>query len=244
MCALAHSLRLAVALISLRSACSQSFFRHPSALYGGRRAGWPFDGEVYQNYRDAYSNYYEPPPCPPYRAMQISEWRPTADGKLAAHVALPDVRPEDRRVSLDETRAVISVRAARRLSAHGRRCLPRSARLSEDGRFEILDGALALPVAADVSRATVRDVRGGIEVLLPSSWPRRIAPRKLPPLPPVPPAAHRTATKGPQDQSPAWRLALPPADGVEVVEENFPFPSEDSDAAEGWLDNRGEFQHY
>jgi len=32
--------------------------------------------------------------------------------------------------------------------------------------------------------------------------------------------------------------------GVEIVEEDYPWPEKRADAAEGWWDNRGEFQYY
>ena len=37
---------------------------------------------------------------------------------------------------------------------------------------------------------------------------------------------------------------MPPSDGIEVIEEEYDYPEKDADAAEGWIDMRGEFQSY
>merc|ERR1712176_179580 len=153
-------------------------------------------------------------------------------------------------------------RAARSLSAQGgRRCLPRNARLSQDGRSEILELGMPLPsVGVDASRTTIRNIRGGIELIVPKvrpSKPPATAPtgaRGSMATPPSVPQATRQ-TQGVPKRSPPlrqnmlaqrpvqwWRL--PPSDGVEVVDEDWPAEEKRADAAEGWMDNRGEFQAY
>jgi len=37
---------------------------------------------------------------------------------------------------------------------------------------------------------------------------------------------------------------LPSSEGIVVVEEEYLYPEKNVDAAEGWTDNRGEFQLY
>ena len=40
------------------------------------------------------------------------------------------------------------------------------------------------------------------------------------------------------------QVALPPSDGVEVIEEDYEYPAKDADASDGWTDARGEFHEY
>merc|ERR1712048_1245483 len=194
--------------------------------------------------------------------MGVSKWQEIEDGRVAVKIGLPGVHSDNQRVWLGEDGSTVHVRAARSLSAQGgRRCLPRNARLSQDGRSEILELGMPLPsVGVDASRTTIRNIRGGVELIVPKLRPSK------------PPSTAQTSARGSMATSPStpqvtkqaqgvtkqspplrqsmlvqrpvqwWRL--PPSDGVEVVDEDWPAEEKRADAAEGWMDNRGEFQAY
>merc|ERR1712048_444541 len=183
-------------------------------------------------------------------------------GRLATTIRLPGVHHDNRRVWLGDDGSALQVRAARSLSAQGgRRCLPRSAKLSADGGAEILDLEIPLPVTAvDATRAVVRNVQGGVEVLVPllpkseqasrRSSATRVNPTATPGT--VPPVQVDSVTTQRRfkatEQTPVIRpkptWTLPSSEGVEVVEEDWPAEDKLPDAASGWLDNRGDFHEY
>jgi len=200
--------------------------------------------------------------CPDYQPATASKWMETEDGRFAVRIGLPGVHSDNQRVWLGEDGSTVHVRAARSLSGQGgRRCLPRNARLSQDGRSEILELEMPLPsVGVDASRTTIRNIRGGIELIVPKLRPSKppataqTGARDSMATPPSISQATRQ-TQGVPKRSPPlrqnmlaqrpvqwWRL--PPSDGVEVVDEDWPAEEKRADAAEGWMDNRGEFQAY
>lgn len=146
--------------------------------FGGlpRRPRRMFDSD----YMD-YDRYYQPPPCPQYQSMRLSEWTRQPDGRLSLAVLLPGVRQENREAWLSEDGKRLHIRGIRPLSARGRQCLPQSARLSRDGRHELLEATVPLPSGAQPSRAELRQERQGLRVTVPLA-PRRIeVPPELPP---------------------------------------------------------------
>merc|ERR1712187_599276 len=200
--------------------------------------------------------------CPEYKPATVSRWRETHDGRFAVKVGLPGVHSDNQRVWLGEDGSTLHVRAARSVSdLGGRRCLPRTARLSEDGRAEILELGMSLPSASEASRTTIRNVQGGVEILVPRlrhSKPHVAAQNdvrdSIATSPSTPQVAHRAAQNSPSPRPSSrqsiiarrpvqwWRL--PPSDGIEVVDEVWPADEKRQDAAVGWVDNRGEFQNY
>jgi len=113
-------------------------------------------------------------------------------------------------------------------------CLPRFAKLSDNGRYEILEASIALPQDADVTRATVQqNGQDGIQVAVPM---RHVKPK-------LQVKADRPAASVPKLQR-RPQIQLPSSEGLEVVEEDFEYPEKRADACDGWLDNRGEFQSY
>jgi len=174
-----------------------------------------------------------------------------------ARVSLPGVPAAQQRVWLSDDARTVFVRAMRRVPAAGARCLPRSARLSADGAHEVFDVALPVPMSADASQARLRDVRGGLQIVLPlRAAPSRAVPSHSTqpdidvqsPVSPtaVPPpsrsgTASATTTPTPVELTPEQRKLI---EGVEIVEEDFPWPEKRADAVEGWWDNRGTFQYY
>merc|ERR1712187_685590 len=199
--------------------------------------------------------------CPEYKPATVSKWRETHDGRFAVKVGLPGVHADNQRVWLGEDGSTLHVRAARSVrDLGGRRCLPRTARLSEDGRAEILELGMSLPSAGEASRTTIRNVQGGVEILVPRlrhAKPHGAAQndvRDSIESPSTFQATYRTAQNSPSPR-PSRRQSsiarrqiqwwkLPPSDGIEVVDEDWPADEKRQDAAEGWVDNRGEFQHY
>lgn len=235
---------------------------NPYSLYGvGRHGGY----RGYSGGRD----HHPPSPCPEYKTGEASRWRDAGDGSLVAFVALPGVAMGDRQVWLDSDGRTVRVRAARALPAHGRACLPRNAQISRDGRSELLEFSVPVPSAGVASRAVVRDVRGGIALIVPRARAPERAPRlherespqdakaqevsslgspglKIEATPvqgPVP-EERAAAVKSRQVLAMKSMVVLPPSDGVEVIEEAWPEPEKQSDAAEGWWDNRGDFHAY
>jgi hypothetical protein len=162
-------------------------------------------------------------------------------------------------VWLGDDGLTLHLKAARSPSTQGgRHCLPRSAKLSADGSAEILDLEIPLPVElVDAQRVVVRNVEGGVEVLAPlvakpvrpraRDWASRASPGATVSQTEANPIATSQPFKAKQSPpgiqaKPTW--TLPPSDGVEVVDEDWPAEEKLLDAASGWWDNRGEFQEY
>jgi len=230
-----------------RAAYAQSGLRRYDGF--GRNPYDLVDGDYGYGGYGGYGGYYDPPPCPAYRPVEASEWHETSDGQLALRVALPGVRPGAHRLWLGDDGRTVQLRASRALPPRGRTCLPSGARLSADGTSEILEELVVIPAAGDATRATFRNLRGGLEVLVPRRPVLRegmVAAAKQPA-----PSPSRSASVGRPSKTPvpAPRPApalppLPPSDGVQVVDEAWPAPSKLEDASEGWWDNRGDFIPY
>lgn len=214
------------------------------------------------------------PPCPQYRPLSLSEWAQTPAGHLQLRASLPGVASSHRRVWLGEDGSVLHLRALRPLPARGASCLPRGTQLSADGRFEVFETTVRVPPQGDASRATLREATSGLLITVPlravqrpgyvgmpaSSLPAAVhvasgkparATYSAPARAAVAPGtAGSTSAEGARAPAPTpvttsltpEELAL--AQGVEIVEEEYPWPEKRSDAAEGWWDNRGEFQYY
>jgi len=214
----------------------QSFHGFPGSYRGFDDFGDSFGRHGFRA-PSRHQDYYRPA-CPQYNALQLSEWQPTSGGyKLEA--VLPGVRSAERRTQLSTDGKHVEIRGIRPVPTRGRmlapECLPRSAQLSENGRYEILEASIALPRDADVAGATVRPSgHDGIQVTVP-------VPRRSEPV--TEPKASRAAAPVPKlPQRPP--VQLPSSAGVEVVDEEFIYPKKSSDAASGYMDNRGEWQSY
>lgn len=157
---------LVVALLFIPAA-AHSFFGMPSGLghfgYGGRY-GSPFDDMD-------LGGYFDTPPCPAYQPMVAYGWDLVPNKGFVARAVLPGVLPEGRRAWLSEDGSKVHLRAARRLPARGRRCLPNSARISADGRHELFDVALAVPRSGDISGTSLRELPDGLELIIPRRAP-------------------------------------------------------------------------
>eukprot|EP00435_Cladocopium_sp_Y103_P032564 s2287_g8.t1 len=257
---------------SLAVVASQSPFGFPGHRY-------PFSGfDPFANSRsyNRYAHAFEEPflpPCPKYRPMELGEWQEVvtpSGGAYQMHAELPWVRPSDRRAQISPDGLSIDILGLRQVPARGRmrapECLPRGARLSRDGRFEILEASVQVP-PGDVSLATVRQTRQGLDITVPALRQPSLRPDTL-----------KTPKTGDEDQKdqrvdqgvdqnvhgvgqrqdqsdaamprpkPESRatseVSLPPSDGIEIVEEEYEYPEKDADASEGWIDVRGEFQSY
>lgn len=157
---------------------SQSVFGHP---WASSRGVDDFYGHGYRHHQPGFGNhgfgdwhdddyddyFHRPAPCPRYQSMHVSDWKVASDQQIALDVALPHVRNEDMRLSLSDDDSNIHVKAWRALPARGRACLPESASVSRDGRYEILEANIAVPGIADGAKASMRPLRGGIRLLVP-----------------------------------------------------------------------------
>eukprot|EP00933_Yihiella_yeosuensis_P071462 TRINITY_DN79668_c0_g1_i1.p1 TRINITY_DN79668_c0_g1~~TRINITY_DN79668_c0_g1_i1.p1 ORF type:complete len:335 (+),score=68.30 TRINITY_DN79668_c0_g1_i1:185-1189(+) len=160
------------------SAAAQSLFGFPGHRYGGFGDDFSGYGRYPSGWDDhgGYDHYYRQPPCPRYEALQMSDWEPFADstgtqaGGYRMRALLPGVHAKNRRTQLSSDGTEIEILGARPLPPRGQSCLPRDAKLTQDGRHELLSAKVPLPRGADVSRATVRQIREDvIEVTVPSS---------------------------------------------------------------------------
>mmetsp|Transcript_5162 Transcript_5162/g.8713 ORF Transcript_5162/g.8713 Transcript_5162/m.8713 type:complete len:276 (+) Transcript_5162:62-889(+) len=263
---------------SLAVVSAQSAFGFPGHRY-------PFSGfdplvntRSYNRYAHAFEEPFLPP-CPKYRPMELGEWQEVVTppgGAYQMHAELPWVRPSDRRAQISPDGLSIDILGLRQVPARGRmrapECLPRGAKLSRDGMFEILEASVPVP-PGDVSLATVRQTRHGLDIIVPLR--QHLRPANTP----------KTDQKGQKDQSvdqgvdqsvrghgfhrgqrpdqgdvatqpkprkasatsevpKESKVSLPPSDGIEIVEEEYEYPEKDADASEGWVDIRGEFQSY
>mmetsp|Transcript_98594 Transcript_98594/g.234863 ORF Transcript_98594/g.234863 Transcript_98594/m.234863 type:complete len:259 (-) Transcript_98594:192-968(-) len=221
---------------------------HQFGGFGSHRA-WPYHEEAYR------------PPCPQYKPMELGDWEEAITpygGAYQLSVMLPGVHPQNRLVELLEGGRGVHISGYRQVPTRGRvralECLPDDARLSRDGRYEILDAKVLFPQDADASQASVRHGRQGLEVTAPLRREPRV---RLPPRVPAEamqherpqPAVEETRRNSKPSVS-SRRIATaelqmaPRTDGIEITEEEYPYPEKDPDAAEGWFDNRNEFQPY
>jgi hypothetical protein len=298
---------VALVFIELRPATAYSGFEHPaffggggfqhfdSLVRGGRQNS--LGGNLFDNY---YGRYYNPLSCPTYEPMKASGWFETRGGSFVLRLDLPGVRPAWRLLRLGEDGHTLHVKAGRPLSARGRECLPGGARVSADGASEVFEQSFAIPATGDPTRAKVRDVRGGVEVIVPEAPLPRAVQRATFKSPVGLHPGHTHATRAarlnrefaaslPEERGTTTRteiasearsaaaqrgavfeasdvarssarnapptrpavskfsyppLVLPSSEGLEVVDEEWPEVQKNPDAAEGWWDNRGEFQYY
>jgi hypothetical protein len=197
--------------------------------------------------------------------MGISKWEKMPSGDFLLRGALPGVRSNARRVQLDQSGTTLHIQAARPVPARGRRCLPSSAKISPDGRFEVYEASVALPPATDGARGTVQQTSNGFEVLVPRS---PSAKHRSPivadleqgtQMKPIQesilgdeqlrsPSLRRDVTqdfaKTRVNPSPKPETVPEIPEGVEVVDVEPEEPLKNTDASEGWYDNRGDFQQY
>mmetsp|Transcript_17556 Transcript_17556/g.33021 ORF Transcript_17556/g.33021 Transcript_17556/m.33021 type:complete len:241 (+) Transcript_17556:68-790(+) len=187
------------------------------------------------------------PPCPKYRPIELGEWKEVITphgGAYELQVALPGVRPQDREVELTADGRGVHIVGARQVPSRGHfralECLPRDARLSRDGRFEILEALMRLPRGADATRATVQHGRQGLEILVPRAPPAEPPRQSYPPRqtgPLHPPSV-------PEKPEQKVEVPSPRTDGIEIEDQEYQYPEKDPDASEGWMNNRNEFQMY
>ncbi|CAK9059023.1 unnamed protein product [Durusdinium trenchii] len=229
-----------VLLATLADAFSQ--FAFPGQRFGASSAFDPFGHSGIYDHHNIYA-FEEPhlPPCPTYRPIELSEWVKVPGG-YKMYASLPGVRPSDQRAQLSSDGQTIDILGFRQVPKRGHawahECLPRNAKLSRDSRFEILEASARVPFG-DISRATMRQTGYGLDITVPQ-WPMRerksFRAQDIPqPKPHLKLEAKPTAVP---------EVPLPPSDGIEVIEEEYDYPEKDADAAEGWIDMRGEFQSY
>merc|ERR1712039_1017652 len=129
-----------------------------------------------------------------------------------------------------------------------------------------------VPAGSDSSRATVRGVTNGLQITVPLAmrpgYESMRAPSTFQPDHAAPgtgaevkqtsaaPTSAERAGVAPSEGTTlgagalAQRVVAPApeelalAQGVEIVEEEYPWPQKRADASEGWWDNRGEFHSY
>lgn len=182
--------------------------------------------------------------CPQYEAMQLQpSWQIGADGSRRLHVALPGVDPRNRHARLSDDGSLLQVSAARELPARGRACIPRTARVSADGRYELFKDVVPLPGGYDSRRMQIQHAHSGLEFILPPQnlWspPTRLATDSR--------GSSSAASVGqpPMVDPSLSQPSLPyPSDGIEVVDEEYQWPEKSPDAVEGFYDNRGDFHEY
>ncbi|CAE7228882.1 unnamed protein product [Symbiodinium sp. CCMP2592] len=197
---------------------------HQFGGFGSHRA-WPYHEEAYR------------PPCPQYKPMELGDWEEAitpSGGAYQLSVKLPGVHPQSRLVELMEAGRGVHISGYRQVPTRGRvralECLPDDARLSRDGRYEILEAIVPFPKDADASKASVRHGRQGLEITAPL--------RRDPGV-----RSSRPSVSSKRIAAAELQMA-PRTDGIEITEEEYPYPEKDADAAEGWFDNRNEFQLY
>jgi len=256
---------LLILLTLASTANSQSFWGYPRHSYGGGAPsfGYPrgFDRRTgaYGRQSDLLDDYYGYQRCPPYEDIQTSRWRQLEDGSAFMQISLPGVHASNRRFFVADDGQGLEVKAARALpSSRGRACLPRGAEVSADGRHEILRRTLPVPEGFEAEEVKLQSKGSSIvEIRVPPKQrlPQGAAPEK-PRHQVATPAGvgsasagrhHRRAPTVPQSPVPlpSKPANLPPADGIEVLDDDYPEePIKDADACEGYYDNRGEFHYY
>merc|ERR1711904_131038 len=206
-----------------------------------------------------------------YQPMRVFDWEKLPTGDFLLRSALPGVRSNARHVWLDRSGSALHIKAARPVPPSGRRCLPSNARVSSDGRFEVYETSVALPRDANAAGGTVKQTSYGIDVLLPrlpsarSPSPKRTSVLQESHAKPTekniknghaPQEASKSHTTPGQLRAPqepgtmhANLASMPKVlpeipEGVEVIDMEPEEPLKKPDAAEGWYDNRGDFQLY
>merc|ERR1740123_1170741 len=209
------------------------------------------------------------PPCPQYRPMSVSNWRRSSTGGFELSASLPGVPASHRHVWLEEGDRALRIHAARPVSRELLACLPRGTRVSQDGRYEIFDATVPVAATADHSRAALRQKGSALRIVMPlrtevaEDTTATARPSSSSRSPSADDSVEMSAAGTAEDvdrapcahnqdaqlehlsrqQSPSpTELAL--AQGVEVVEEDFPWPEKQADAAAGWWDNRGDLHEY
>jgi len=169
----------AALLLMIAPATSQSFFGYPHAranafddFYGSDLRGWSLGAHRYNEgyddrYYDDYFGHRYQAPCPRYQPMQLSNWQLAADGQLALQVSLPGVSQRDSVAQLNRDASAIQIQALRALPSRGRACLPAEAKVSANGRYEILEAAIPVPAIGNAQEASVRQIRGGLRISMP-----------------------------------------------------------------------------
>jgi hypothetical protein len=186
------------------------------------KASAPSSNHFAQNQKSSndLDEYLRGTPCPQYQPLQMSDWQ-EIDRELALDIMLPEVKHQDIEAWLSTDGRTVNVKGRRALPGGRKACLPRHSQLSADGRFEVLSAALHLPATGDISKVDVKELPGGMRIVLP---------RLLPP--PIQETRKKTS------------VPLPPSTGIYIEEEDFPWPEKDDDACDGFVDNRGDFQSY
>lgn len=228
------AIAVALSCLPLRAASVGPSFRgHVFGRYPGRT--WDFDDGPYQRgAHDRFYNQFESLPCPQYQPIAVSTWETLPGGVYSVHVSLPGAKPEHHLAWLSEDRASVQFRATRALPARGL-CLPSEARLSQDGRHEVLEAIVPLPEDGDPTNATVRRASHGLEVLIPKRVLVSVASRTE--------GVTSASEVGVRNSSPQ-PATLVTTDGIEITDEEIQEPEKDADAAEGWWDRRGVFHEY
>lgn len=192
--------------------------------------------------------YYNPgsPYCPQYEGLKVSDWEmvdsPRGSGYFLQAI-FPGVTPRERQVQLTEDRTQLYVRGIRPVQTR-RACLPRTARVSADGRSELIEVVVPLPANVDVGAMKLLRTRNGLEVFLPTMPHERPVPGSNADtlVPQSTPSRINTRARPTQIQRPV--IKLPPSDGLEVIAEEYDELPKKPDACSGWTDNRGEFHLY
>jgi len=235
-----------------------------------------------QRYFDPWSSAFDDkfgffnrglPPCPEYQPMRVSNWEKLPTGYFLLRGTLPSVRSDARNVWLDQDGTMLHIKAVRPVPARGRQCLPPTARISSDGRFEVYEASMPLPRAANAAGGTVRQTSNGIEVVMPflpavnrpSPSPANVARETA--MAGATHEAHMKPTKKSWREEKQLRLTsqdterkvsgktrvnptrMPKAqpkipEGIEVIDMEPEEPLKNPDASGGWYDNRGDFQLY
>lgn len=237
------------------------------------------NGAYAQRYFDPWGSRFEDnfgflnqglQPCPEYQPMRVFDWEKLPTGDFLLRSALPGVRSNARHVWLDRSGSALHIKAARPVPLSGRRCLPSSARVSSDGRFEVYETSVPLPLDANAAGGTIKQTSYGIDVLLPRLPTARSSVPKSSPSPKrsiIAQETHANPTEAkikndrenrhqgqlhaPREPSQIHAIpapmpqALPEIpEGVEVIDIEPEESLKNPDATEGWYDNRGEFQLY
>jgi HSP20 family molecular chaperone IbpA len=104
--------------------------------------------------------------CPEYRPVRVSDWK--ADAKqLTSNIELPDVDKSTLRIALADNEKSIRVRGLRQVPAAGRSCLPKNAKMTKDGRYEIVEVAVPVPKDGDAKKAQSEEIKGGLQLVMP-----------------------------------------------------------------------------
>lgn len=111
--------------------------------------------------------------------MQFSDWQISANRHLTLQVSLPGVHHDDMEASLSNDASSINIQGVRSLPSGGRACLPRDAKVSANGRYEILSLAIPVPSIGDANGASIRKLRGGLRISMPPQTQSQEGERRL-----------------------------------------------------------------